>query len=123
MNDNSTIDIGRRGELAAQEYLEKEGFTIRHTNWRCGHKELDIVAHKDNTLHIIEVKTRAAACIVAPQTSIDRQKQRNTIAAANIYAERMGINDRIQLDVIIVLMSGADCQITYIPNAYYPFVK
>jgi putative endonuclease len=116
-------DMGRCGELAAQDYLISMGYAIRHTNWRCGHKELDIVAEKNNTIHIVEVKTRTSACLVDPKISIDRQKQRNTIAAANIYVQQFNITQNIQLDAIIVLINSAGCAITYIPNAYYPYAK
>ena len=52
--------IGREGEQAAYEFLISKGYTVRETNWRMGHLEIDIVAHEPalNRLHIVEVKTR-----------------------------------------------------------------
>jgi len=54
---NSTIDTGQRAEQIAADYLRTNGFTIRNLNWRAGHKEVDIVAEKNNRLHIIEVRS------------------------------------------------------------------
>ena len=51
-------ELGKEGELLAANHLQSEGYVIRHRNWRCGHKELDIVAEKDGTLVFVEVKTR-----------------------------------------------------------------
>ena len=42
-------ELGKEGELLAANHLQSEGYVIRHRNWRCGHKELDIVA--ENTTH------------------------------------------------------------------------
>jgi putative endonuclease len=114
------VAIGKRGEEAAQRYLRTNGFTIRHTNWRIGHKELDIVAEKNGILHIVEVKTRTSGFLVDPRANVDKQKQRNTIFAANAYAQRFNIQHNIQLDVIVVVISGDKEDITYIPAAYYP---
>jgi putative endonuclease len=116
----TTVDIGRRGEELAKDYLLQNGFTIRHANWHWGHKELDIVAEKGKNLHVIEVKTRAANFMVDPLASIDRQKQQNTIAAANAYVRRFGLTHNVQIDVIVVLVNGDENDITYIPSAFYP---
>ena len=39
--------LGKAGEDAAVDYLERHDYVIRHRNWRKGHFELDIVAVKD----------------------------------------------------------------------------
>ena len=46
-----TLSTGRKGEALAAEFLIKKGFRVYHTNWRTGHKELDIVAGKENKVH------------------------------------------------------------------------
>ena len=51
--------LGEIGEELAANWLMKNGFRIWHRNWRSKYGyELDIVAFKDNKLHIVEVKTR-----------------------------------------------------------------
>ena len=42
----------------AAKYLEERGFEILARNWRHEHKEVDIIAQKDDTLYFVEVKTR-----------------------------------------------------------------
>ena len=51
-------ELGKKGEREAICLLEKQGYRIRHLNWRSGRKELDIVAELENELIVIEVKTR-----------------------------------------------------------------
>ena len=42
--------LGKAGEDAAVAYLERNGYTINHRNWRKNRLELDIVAVKDLSL-------------------------------------------------------------------------
>ena len=42
--------LGKAGEDAAVDYLERHDYVIRHRNWRKGHFELDIVAAKNGEL-------------------------------------------------------------------------
>ena len=49
--------LGKAGEDAAVDYLERHDYVIRHRNWRKGHFELDIVAAK-NRLFQIDVPVR-----------------------------------------------------------------
>ncbi|MDR0712597.1 MAG: YraN family protein [Prevotellaceae bacterium] len=119
----NTIDFGKRGEEAAVAYLLENGFTIRDTNWRWGHKELDIVAVKNKTLHIIEVKTRRASFLLNPQMSVDRRKQQHTVAAANAYVQRFELEHDVQFDIITVVINGDKNEIEYLPDAFYPTAR
>ena len=51
-------DFGRHCEIMACNYLEQEGYTILETNWRSGHKEIDIIAKENEMLVIVEVKKK-----------------------------------------------------------------
>jgi putative endonuclease len=116
----STIDVGKRGEEAAVTYLQSHGFTIRSTNWRWEHKELDIVALKGKTLHVIEVKTRRAGFLVEPQASVNRRKQQHTMAAANAYVQHFDLDCDVQFDIATVVISGDKSEVEYLPDAFYP---
>ncbi|MGL4364730.1 MAG: YraN family protein [Bacteroidales bacterium] len=115
-----SAELGKQGEIEAQKFLIAKGFHIRHTNWRWGHKELDIVAENGNNLHIVEVKTRSAQYLVPPSNSVNRQKQMHTITAANIYIEKFSLNLNVQFDIISIVISGKSIKIEYIPEAFYP---
>lgn len=49
--------IGNWGEKVAKTYLENKGYVILETNWHYHHKELDIIAYKDQVVGL-EIKTR-----------------------------------------------------------------
>lgn len=50
--------LGRFGEITALKYLKKKGFFQWERNWRLKRGEIDIVGRIDDTLVIVEVKTR-----------------------------------------------------------------
>lgn len=119
----NSVDFGKQGEEAAKQYLQANGFYIRDTNWRWGHKELDIVAEKNKTLHVIEVKTRSANFLLEPQASVDRRKQQNTVQAANAYILRHNLTLDVQFDIISVVVKGDEHEVEYIPEAFYPTAR
>ena len=119
-NRMGNIDFGKRGEEAALQYLQANGFYIRHTNWRWGHKELDIVAEKNKTLHVVEVKTRKANSLLEPQAGVDRQKRQHLIRAANAYVVYHHLTFDVQFDIISVVAQGEEYKVEYIPAAFYP---
>jgi len=48
------------GEIIACRYLQKQGFTIIETNFYTKWGEIDIVAHRKQRWHFVEVKTRTS---------------------------------------------------------------
>ena len=116
----NNVDFGKRGEEAALQYLQANGFYIRDTNWRWGHKELDIVAEKNKTLHVVEVKTRKANSLIEPQASVDRHKRQNSIRAANAYVMYHNLTLDVQFDIITIVAKGEEYKVEYIPEAFYP---
>ncbi len=115
--------LGKEGELAACEYLISKGYTVRETNWRMGHLEIDIVAHDPatNRLHIVEVKTRSGDTThYDPMQSINQRKIRNLVNAANGYISLYRLPMTVQYDVMIIVGKAPDFQIHFIPNAFQP---
>lgn len=119
--------IGNEGEQVAREYLITRGLTVRETNWRLGHLEVDIIAEEQDILHIIEVKTRDKENVddFDPMDSVDKKKQRRLIAAANSYVDYYRIDYEIEYDVMILIhdrQSGV-YEIDFFENAFYPKLK
>lgn len=121
---------GRMGEQLARQFLVNEGYTIRHTNWRIGHKELDIVAQKAKVLHVVEVRTRTVPVLVAPAMTVDRKKQRLILSAANAYVKRYKWDMDVRFDIVAIVFSKQtssgitklDWTLEFIPDAFSIFV-
>ena len=117
----SSIRIGQRGEEIAARFLLSEGFDLLHRNWRSGRYELDIVARKEGVLHIVEVKSRKADGLTAPEEAMTRKKFNALFRAAQQYVALYRIDADTQFDLIAVdLLPDSTHRLRYIPHAMVP---
>ena len=79
--------LGRNGEEAAYWHLRDQGFTMVEKNYRPDglRGEIDLIGWDGDVLVFVEVKTRRSAGVMTPEAAVDRDKQRNMIAAAQQY--------------------------------------
>lgn len=112
--------LGKAGEDAAAAYLERNGYAIRHRNWRKNHLELDIVATKDNELIIVEVKTRSNTEYVEPQDAVNWQKVRRIVIAADAYIKHFCIDMPVRFDIITAVGDIGAFKTEHIKEAFYP---
>lgn len=97
------------------------GFRITARNRRLGALEIDIIAEKGPLLVIVEVRTRAATSFDTGLSSINHEKRRNLLRAAqrlwrNELRTRREIQ-RVRIDVASVSMTDTTLSITYIEGA------
>ena len=117
----TTAETGRMGERAAAEFLRRAGYEICALNWRSGRYELDIVARKEGVLHIVEVKSRKADGLTAPEEAMTRKKFNALFRAAQQYVALYRIEADTQFDLIAVdLLPDSTHRLRYIPNAMVP---
>ena len=109
---------GKFGEKLAQEYLIKQGYKIRHTNWRVMRYEVDIIAQKGNILVFCEVKYRTSNLLGEPESFVTKQKQKNIIKAATIYVGRYGWQGESRFDIVSILADENIPKLNHIENAY-----
>ncbi len=114
-------ELGRWGERKATEYLEAQGYTIWERNWHTGHRDIDIIAYKDNTLVIVEVKTRRNNVFMEPEMAVNRKKAHSIMIAANLYVKTKRINMDIRFDIIAICgTSDNNLHINHIEGALRP---
>ena len=120
---NSTRDRGNEAEDLAVQHLEEKGYRILERNWYSHHHELDIIAQKDGLVAIVEVRSLSKNYFQEPYQSVNRNKQRLIISAANAYIRRTGLNDEVRFDIISIITGSTPPQIEHIENAFYPQLK
>lgn len=79
---------GERGEREAAALLKKLGFRIVARNWRRPgdrRDEIDLVCMDGEIVVFVEVKTRAAAALVAGYHAVDKRKKAAVLRAATAY--------------------------------------
>lgn len=63
---SKSYDFGQEAEKRAADFLEKKGYEILARNYRFLKAEIDLIAHYQNTLVIVEVKARSSSFFGAP---------------------------------------------------------
>ncbi|MCD8181974.1 MAG: YraN family protein [Bacteroides sp.] len=112
--------LGKAGEDAAAEYLERNGYTIRDRNWRKNHLELDIVATKDGELVVVEVKTRTNTDYIEPQDAVNWQKIRRIVVAADAYIKHFSLDAPVRFDIVTATGNAGFFRIEHLKEAFYP---
>jgi putative endonuclease len=93
---------GKEGETLAIRYLQQNGFTILHSNWRFARYETDIIGTKEDILHFIEVKTRRTGTYGYPEESVSRKKLKHMMRCAAAYQGQYPGWKRIRFDVLSI---------------------
>ena len=97
------LQTGVWGEELAAAYLREKGYVILERDWHSGHRDIDIIAQKDDTIVFVEVKTRSSRDSLDPITAVNRQKQNNLLHAINHYLQYKHISSAYRFDVITIV--------------------
>ncbi len=101
--------VGDTGEKAAREYLEKNGYRIIETNFRCRLGEIDLVALDGNTTVIVEVRTKTGDTHGLPEESISGKKARRLYRLALYYLQsKYGHEVPSRIDLVAVTVDKTD---------------
>lgn len=111
-------ELGIWGEQVATDYLQRKGYVIMERDWKSGHRDIDIIATKTDTVVFVEVKTRRNRVFGDPEEAIDYMKLRNLRAAINHYVNYKHIHQEIQFDAITIVGTpeGGEPEITHIED-------
>ena len=98
--------LGKTGEDLASEYLRHHGYTVIERNFKARYGELDIIAVKDNTLVVIEVKTRENNAFGNPEEAITKRKLRELILTTQYYSVlHPELPQLLRIDLIAIAMN------------------
>ena len=119
------MELGRRGEDVACEFLTGKGHIIVQRNFRSGHLEIDIISLDRNGVHFVEVKSRVAPVMVSPEENVTMSKQRKVADAALRYLnmakdKRIPPDAEVNFDIVAVTFGGGKEIVEWCPNAFYP---
>lgn len=113
-------ETGIKGELIAQNFLQKKGYQILYTNWRNGQKEIDIITTINTLLVFVEVKTRANYNYGYPEEAVTPKKQTFLKAAADAFLLENQTYEEIRFDIISILLEKDTIkEIKHIEDAFF----
>ncbi|HEX6287879.1 MAG TPA: YraN family protein [Herpetosiphonaceae bacterium] len=81
--------VGRQGEVLAAAYLQRKGYGIIATNWRCAAGEIDLITMDGPALVFVEVRTRRGSTAGLAEESVTRAKQRRLVRLAQRYLQNL----------------------------------
>ncbi len=111
--------IGKKGEQAATQFLQKKGMHIINRNWRARHLEIDIICKDKNTLVFVEVKTRNKTGCTKPYETLTLKKRYHIIKAAQNYLSHNRLwHLPCRFDVICILTKGHCLELEYYPHVF-----
>ena len=108
--------VGRWGEQAAADYLEKQGYIILARNFRTAHGEIDIIARQKNVLVFVEVKARSSNRYGYPEFSVSPKKRQHILSAAQEYILSHPEFATWRVDVIAVEGETGEAKISQFEN-------
>ena len=108
------------GEEIARDHLTDTGYTILESNWRHKKMEIDIIASKDDTLVLVEVKTRGTKNFGDPESFVDKKKQLMMADAAETYIFQNQLEVSVRYDIISVVVETYHVMVLHIEDAFFP---
>ena len=101
----NNIDIGKKGEKLACEYLIKKGYKILETNKHFSKFcEIDIIAEDKNTLVFCEVKTRKTDICGSPFEAITKSKYQNIKKGVFFYLQENPKYKKFRIDAVSIIL-------------------
>jgi putative endonuclease len=114
-------ELGKLGEELAVEYLKKNGYSILETNWTYQKAEIDIIAQKNDTLAIVEVKTRSSLEFGLPQDFVKPKKIQLLVKAVDAYVLDRDLDIEVRFDIIAINKDEKSFAIEHLIDAFYYF--
>jgi putative endonuclease len=113
-------ETGILGENLACDFLSNNGYRIIERNFRCADGEIDIIAHQENTLVFVEVRTKRSRQFGSPEESITATKMEKLRTVAAYYCQNHdNLPETQRIDVVAVEINaqGHASRIELIENA------
>lgn len=102
----TTATAGRQAESAVAQLLSERGYKIMDRNWSTPACEIDIVAQRDETAYLVEVKYRSSEAQGSGFEYIGPKKLKQMFFAAEVWTKDTGWSGDIRL--LAAEVSGAN---------------
>jgi putative endonuclease len=97
-------DLGKAGEKAAAQLLQKLGYEVVGAGFLARRGELDLVCRRGKELVVVEVKTRSSDAFGTPIEAVGSRKRRALMSAAAEYRALAGWRGSIRYAVVGLIL-------------------
>lgn len=117
----NTVEQGAKIEDLAANYLEKNGLSILHRNFKSKLGEIDIIAQDRTELVFVEIRYRKSDQFGSAAASVNQSKQNKIIRCAQFYLQTRAWakNMYCRFDVIAASGSEENPMIDWIKDAFH----
>jgi putative endonuclease len=113
------MEFGLQGERVAERWLQARGWRVVQRRYRSGHRDIDLVAQRDQLVAFVEVKARTGVDFGDPVEAVNWKKRNELIRSAWTWIDRHGRpGEAYRFDVIGVLVSGPRVRVRHVENAF-----
>jgi putative endonuclease len=98
------VDLGKAGEKAAAQLLQKLGYEVVGAGFLARRGELDLVCRRGKELVVVEVKTRSSDAFGTPIEAVGSRKRRALMSAAAEYRALAGWRGSIRYAVVGLIL-------------------
>jgi putative endonuclease len=98
------VELGRAGEKAAAQLLQKLGYEVVGAGFLARRGELDLVCRRGKELVVVEVKTRTSDAFGTPIEAVGSRKRRALMSAAAEYRALAGWRGPIRYAVVGLML-------------------
>ena len=115
------VQKGRYGEELTARFLQERGLRIIERNWRCCFGEVDIIAEDNDTVVLVEVKTRVVgqSSSIMPEMAVGPRKRDRYQKLALVYLSCSYPRRAVRFDVAAVGIVDTGCSwLHYLTAAY-----
>lgn len=113
--------LGKKGEQLAVSALLEKGYEVLETNYRYIKSEIDIIARIDNTVVVVEVKTRSTADFGNPQDFVKPKQIQLLVKAIDHYIVEKDLDVDVRFDIMAIVNNEQGVSIEHIEDAFYHF--
>jgi len=113
--------LGDLGEELAVAHLVKNGYDILERNYTYQKAEVDIIAQKEQTLVVVEVKTRSTADFGNPQDFLKPKQIKRLVMAVDAYINENDLDLEVRFDIIAIVIEGKTVDLEHLEDAFYHF--
>ncbi|WP_397363885.1 YraN family protein [Olleya sp. R77988] len=114
-------ELGKKGEQLAVDFLLENNYSIIARNYRFDKAEVDIIAQIEDTLAIVEVKTRTSTTFGNPQDFLKPKQIKRIVKAVDEYVLINQLDVEIRFDIIAIVKEGKQFKIEHLKDAFYHF--
>ena len=114
-------ELGKKGEQLAVDFLLKNGYEIIERNYRFDKAEVDVIAQQNDTLAIVEVKTRSTVDFGNPQDFVKPKQIQRLVKAVDEYVNTNNLDVEVRFDIIAIVKENNGFNVEHLENAFYHF--